>query len=110
MGAERERRGVPTTVGGRAVRRQPVIGPEVVEQAVDVDIAQVGQRPALVVQQAAGGQAHLPEIERVRRYADVRPDGRHDRGDGGMVPDERGATRRSDCGGAGGLDQSTAAQ
>ncbi len=68
---EREARRVPATVGGRAAGGPAVVGPEVVEQPVDVDESQVVQGAGLVVQPPSGGEPDLAESERIGRDADV---------------------------------------
>jgi hypothetical protein len=85
-----------------------VVGPEVVQQPVDVDEPQVRQGAVLVVHPAPGRQPHLSEVEHVRRHADVGP-GRGGHGLGrrgaGDLPDGRGGD-----GDARGLEQLTAAE
>lgn len=84
MGAEGERRVVPSSGGGRGVGGEPVVGAEVVQQAVDVDEAEIGQGAVLIVEPAAAGEPDLTQVERERRHSDVGPDrGRlRRRGDG----------------------------
>jgi hypothetical protein len=57
-----------------------VVGPEDVHQPVHVDVPQVVQRPVLVVEEAAGAQAHLTRGELEGGRADVGPDRRDDVG------------------------------
>ena len=71
VGAEREVRSLPAAERLGALRRQPVVGAEVVQQAVDVDAAQVGERAVLVLRPAAAAQPHLAELEGPGTGADL---------------------------------------
>ncbi len=105
VGPERERRRVPAAVGGGAVGGQPVVGAEVVEQPVDVDEAQVVQRPRLVVEQAARRSAAPARGRRgtPRRRCRPGPAARPRRRPGARR--QGGAGGGGDRGGAGGLEQ-----